>query len=169
MTENVFKALKNRILQLLARISPGAYDLRVVLHRMRGVHIGKNVWLGYDSIIETGYPELVWIGNNVSMGIRVILIAHYPDWEKGESPRVNEPNLKSIVIEDDVYIGPGVIILPSVKIGKGSVITAGSVVTHSIPANVYARGNPAEPVARCGIPYSENVSLKLFVRNLKPL
>lgn len=50
------------------------------------------------------------------------------------------------VIEDDVWIGCNCIILKGVTIGKGSVISAGSVVTKSIPANSIVAGNPAEVV-----------------------
>lgn len=49
-----------------------------------------------------------------------------------------------VVIEDDVWIGSGVIVLPGVTIGKGSVIGVGSIVTKDIPANVIAVGNPLE-------------------------
>jgi acetyltransferase-like isoleucine patch superfamily enzyme len=52
----------------------------------------------------------------------------------------------SIVIEDSVWIGANVIILPGVTIGKGSVIGAGSVVTKDIPPMVVAAGNPARVI-----------------------
>ena len=45
-----------------------------------------------------------------------------------------------IVIEDDVWVGANVVVMPGVTIGKGSVIGAGSVVTKDIPAGVVARG-----------------------------
>jgi len=51
-----------------------------------------------------------------------------------------------IVIEDDVWIGAGSIVLPGVRIGKGSVIVANSVVSASVPPMVVARGNPATVV-----------------------
>ena len=44
---------------------------------------------------------------------------------------------------DNVWLGGGVIVCPGVTIGDNSVIGAGSVVTHSLPANVIAVGNPA--------------------------
>jgi galactoside O-acetyltransferase len=46
------------------------------------------------------------------------------------------------VIEDNVWLGTGVMVNPGVTIGRNSVIGAGSVVTKSIPANVVAAGVP---------------------------
>ena len=49
---------------------------------------------------------------------------------------------RDVYIEENVWIGAGVIIVPGVRIGKNSVIGAGSVVTKDIPENVVAVGNP---------------------------
>ena len=51
-----------------------------------------------------------------------------------------------ITIEDGVWLGGGVIVLPGVRIGRNSVIGAGSVVTRSIPENCVAVGNPCRPI-----------------------
>lgn len=51
-----------------------------------------------------------------------------------------------ITIEDNVWIGGGVQIMPGVTIGKNSVIGAGSVVTKSVPADCVAAGNPARVI-----------------------
>jgi acetyltransferase-like isoleucine patch superfamily enzyme len=53
---------------------------------------------------------------------------------------------KPVVIEDCVWIGANTIILPGVRIGKGSIIAAGSVVTKSVPSMVIAGGNPAKVI-----------------------
>ena len=53
---------------------------------------------------------------------------------------------KPVVIEDDVWIGIGAIILKGVHIGKGARIGAGAVVTSDVPADVEVFGNPARPV-----------------------
>ena len=68
--QELLPGLKNRILHLVARIAPGAKTWRVKLHRWRGVNIGKDVWIGYDTIIETGCPHLVTIGDHVRIGIK---------------------------------------------------------------------------------------------------
>jgi len=53
-----------------------------------------------------------------------------------------------VVIEDNVWIGMNAIVLKGVRIGRNSVIAAGSIVTHSIPENCVAGGNPARLLRR---------------------
>ncbi len=74
-----------------------------------------------------------------------------------------------MVIEEDASIGPGAIIMPNVTIGRGSVVTAGSVVTKSVPAMMLVQGNPAVPIARVGVPLKMNISLREFSKKLRPL
>jgi serine acetyltransferase len=147
---------KNRVLQLLSRLLPGAMSLRVWLNRWRGVNIGNDVWIGYDVIIETSSPQLVTIGDGVSIGMRVTIIAHFHEQQ-------------GVTIEKDAFIGPAAVILPGVRIGQGAMVTAGSVVTHSVSPMTVVQGNPAKPVAKCLVPLKMNISLKEFTRNLKPL
>lgn len=52
----------------------------------------------------------------------------------------------AIIVEDEVWIGYGAIILSGLTIGKGSIIAAGSVVTHDIPPYAIAAGNPAKVI-----------------------
>ena len=169
MVEKKINGIKIRLLQLIARNFPGATTLRVTFNRWRGVKIGTGVWIGYDSIIDTAYPELISIGNDVSIGIRCTIIDHYWYWEQGKTPKVKQKDLISVRIEDKAYIGPGVIILPNVTIGYGAVVAAGSVVSKSIPPMTFARGNPAIPIATCGVTLSNGITLKEFLRKLKPL
>jgi len=154
--ENALRGLTNRILQHLARILPGARTLRVALHRARGVKIGRNVWIGYDVILDTSRPYLITIEDGSSIGMRATIIAHFRESH-------------GVKIEQDAFVGPGVIILPNVVVGQGAVVTAGSVVTQSVPPMTVVQGNPAVPVARCGVPLGPAVSLKEFSRRLKPL
>jgi acetyltransferase-like isoleucine patch superfamily enzyme len=167
MKENFILGFKNRFLQYVARFMPGATSMRVWLHRLRGVQIGCNTFIGTDVLIETAHPDRVAIGSNVIVGIRTILIAHFEAQlnHHGQQRRM-EP---SIFIEDEVFIGPGVIILPNVRIGRGAVVAAGSVVTHSVPARTMVQGNPAKPVARCDTPLNRDTSIWQFYRNLKKI
>jgi acetyltransferase-like isoleucine patch superfamily enzyme len=153
---NLLRGLRNRTLQLFARNVPGATNLRVWLNRWRGVKIGSNVWIGYDAIIETESPELVTIEDGASLGIRCTIIAHMRERH-------------GVVIGADAQIGPGTLVLAGVTIGAGTVVAAGSVVTQSLPPMVLAQGNPAKPVARIGLPLRMDVTLKQFMKHLKPL
>ena len=156
MSERVLRGLKNRILQFLARNSPGATTTRVRLNRWRGVNIGKDVWIGYDAIIETSCPHLVTIRDRAAIGIRVTIIAHNREQ-------------RGVIIEEDVSLGPGVIVLPNVTIGRGAIVTAGSVVTKSVPPKTLMQGNPARPVATVDIPFGLNVSVKELAKTLRPI
>src|SRR5881396_4149100 len=92
--EKVLPGLKNRILQLLARAAPGATTTRVRLNRWRGVNIGKDVWIGYDAIIETSCPHLVTIRDRAAIGIRATIIAHNREQQ-------------GVMIEEDAVLGVG--------------------------------------------------------------
>jgi heptaprenylglycerol acetyltransferase len=153
--ETLIRGSINRLLQLLARILPGG--IRIVLHRARGVHIGKNVFISEDVILETGVPHLITIEDRATIGIRVTVIAHMREQNEG------------VRIERDAFVGPGAIILPNVIVGYGAVVTAGSVVTRSVPPMTIVQGNPAVPIARCGVPLTPETTIKEFSRKLKPL
>jgi acyl-CoA synthetase (AMP-forming)/AMP-acid ligase II/acetyltransferase-like isoleucine patch superfamily enzyme/acyl carrier protein len=165
VSDSPLRGLRNRVLQALALYAPGYKTTRVWLHRWRGIAIGRNVSIGLSALLETAYPELVSIGDNVTIGMRAIVIAHLRDRTRG-SRADREPTVR---IEDDAYIGPGVIILPNVTIGRGAVVSAGSVVSKSVPPWTLVRGNPAEPIASCGVSLAGGVAYEQFVRSLRPL
>jgi acyl-CoA synthetase (AMP-forming)/AMP-acid ligase II/acetyltransferase-like isoleucine patch superfamily enzyme/acyl carrier protein len=163
--DSFFRGIKNRLFQILALYAPGFKTTRVWLHRMRGVAIGRNVSIGTGALIETAYPRLVSLGNNVSIGMRAIIIGHLRDL----TAQARTGREHTVRIEDDVYVGPGVIILPNVIIGKGSVISAGSVVSRSVPPQTLVQGNPAVPIAHCGVSLGGGVSYEQFLRHLTPI
>ena len=150
------KQAKVRILQLLAFHVPGAKSLRVRLHRWRGVTIGQDVWIGYQVLLDTSHPHLIAVRNDVTISIRAMLITHFRGPE-------------GITIEDDAFIGPGAIILPNVKIGRGAIVTAGSVVSTSVAPMTVVQGNPARPIATCGVSLGEKTSMEQFLNALRPL
>src|SRR5579862_7616162 len=156
MPESTLSAIKNRLLQSLAMVIPGGGRMRVTLHRLRGVKIGEDVWIGYQALIETACPDKVTIGDRVVIGIRSTILAHFQD-------------LTGVRIESDVYIGAGAMILPGVTVGAGAVISAGSVVTTSVPPMTMVQGNPAKRVAKFGIPLGLHTSRMAFIKNLETL
>jgi len=101
--------------------------------------VGSHVYMNFNLTVIDDYK--VTIGNHVMFGPNVtIAVTNHP-----LHPDVRRDGgmfTLPVVIEDDVWIGSGAIIVPGVTIGRGSVIGAGSVVTKDIPANVIAVGNP---------------------------
>jgi acetyltransferase-like isoleucine patch superfamily enzyme len=170
MTRHFLTGARNRALQVLALYSPGGDTLRVALHRRRGVKIGRGTWIGFDTLIEPSYPHRVVIGDRVAIGIRVLILAHFAHQGRNRESTSGEIDERiSVRIEDDAFIGPGAIILPNVTIGRGAVITAGSVVTRSVAPLTMVQGNPAQPIARCGVPLGIDTPIKEFYRRLTPI
>lgn len=162
--------VKNRVLQLAALYSPGGDTIRPMLHRRRGVRIGRRTWVGFDTLIEPSYPHRVEIGDRVAIGIRVLILAHFAHLGRNRESASGELDDRvSVRIEDDVFIGPGAIIMPNVTIGHGAVVTSGSVVTRSVAPLTMVQGNPAQPIARCGVPLGLDTPVKEFYRRLTPI
>ena len=106
---------------------------------------GKNLFIGYGTYINFNLTLVddgkITIGNNVLIGPNVsINTVNHPI--SVSLRKKNYLYTREVKISDYVWIGSNVIILPGVTIGENSVIGAGSVVTHDIPSNVVAVGNP---------------------------
>ena len=122
---------------------------------------GKNIFIGNDVIININCTFIdnrpIHIGNQVLIASNVqIYTSSHPvlpqdrlvaDW-KEKKTTFFRTFAKPVTIEDGVWIGGGVILLPGVTIGKNSVIGAGSVVTRSIPERSVAVGNPCRVIRR---------------------
>jgi maltose O-acetyltransferase len=107
------------------------------------ISLGDNVFMNFNCVVLDVVP--VTIGNRVQMAAAVQLLAadHPLDAaERAAGPEFGRP----IAIEDDAWLGGGVIVCPGVTIGRGSVIGAGSVVTRDIPPGVVAVGNPCRVI-----------------------
>lgn len=160
--ESTGAGARRRLLAILALYGPGAETFRVRLHRRRGVRIGNDCFIGTDVILETAFPHLIEIGDRVDIGMRTTMIAH----QQGEVADESKPSVR---IGDDVFIGPGSMILPHVTIGDGAVVAAGSIVTTSVPPLMMVRGNPAAPVATCAVPLGRSTPLREFYRGMRPV
>lgn len=123
--------------------------MRSQLQRMRGVTIGKGSKIGYGVYIEDRSPDHVHIGENVWVTAKCIILSHKLDYNI-YSDYFSDDKMNSVFItgetriEDFVYIGVGTIIMPGVKIGKGAVVGAGSVVTKDVQPYTVVAGNPAK-------------------------
>ena len=109
------------------------------------VVIGNNVQFGPNCEITTSthFGSNILIAGKVSIVGRKNHTYDNPGKTIWESPRGNDD---LTIIEDDIWIGAGSIIMSGVCIGRGSIVAAGSVVTNSIPSCEIWGGNPAHKI-----------------------
>jgi maltose O-acetyltransferase len=107
------------------------------------IEIGSNVWVNYGALISA--RKRIVIGDNVLIG-NLSIIADSPFPSCFDEDRGRDSDAKPIEICDDVWLASRVTVLPGARIGRGSVIAAGSIVAGDIPPAVIAFGNPARPV-----------------------
>ena len=105
-----------------------------------GIKIGEDTIIGDHAFLDGRAP--LSIGNHVDIASSVMIYNSEHDLEKEDFSARVEP----VEILDYVFIGPRVIILPGVKVGKGAVIAAGAVVTKDIPDFTIVGGVPAKEI-----------------------
>lgn len=120
-----------------------------------GKHVNIEKGAAFPSSVELGdYSGIgiraqingkVIIGNDVMMGPDVCIYVRNHEHSRIDIPmdRQGFTAEKPVVIEDDVWIGARVIILPGVHIGTGAILAAGAVVTKNVPDYAVVGGNPA--------------------------
>ena len=158
----MFKLLKKIRFFLLIKIKWKKYSFGknayigrfVYLWAKHNITIGDNFYIGKFSQIECDAE----IGNNVIIANHVGLVGRYDHHYQqigvptrlSSQIRDNDYNWKGlnekIIIEDDVWVGYGTIILSGVKIGQGSIIAAGSVVTSDVQSFSIYGGVPAKKI-----------------------
>lgn len=100
--------------------------------------------------------EKVLIGNNVLLASKIYIsdcshgsyAGDENDSNPESAPLKRTMFSKPVIIEDNVWLGEFVSVLPGVTIGNGSIIGANSVVSKNIPANTIAVGSPAKPIKK---------------------
>lgn len=111
------------------------------------VTIGDHVSINRNTIITA--KAHIHIGDNVSIGPNVIINSGNHNFEKTDIPINRQGHTVSpIIIEDDVWIGGGAIILAGVTIGKGCVVAAGAVVTKDVEPFSVVGGVPAKLIKK---------------------
>ncbi len=119
------------------------------------ISIGKGVYIGKDVLIECNAE----IGDYVLIANRVALVGRrdhdfravgfpvrFSPWVGNSFPS-SPYREEKVVIESDVWLGYGVIVLSGVSIGRGAIIAAGAVITRDVGAYEIVAGNPAKKVS----------------------
>ena len=139
------KEYRNEILKELLGSTGNKITIEPPFHCDYGsnIYIGERFYANFDCIILD--VAEVYIGKNCLFGPRVCV------YTPGHSIDAEERNSgiefgKAVTIGDNVWIGGSAVINPGVTIGNNVVIGSGSVVTHDIPDNVVAAGNPCRVI-----------------------
>ena len=120
------------------------------------LEIGDHSYLGHEVCIETNCR----IGRHVLLANRVALVGrrdhdfrtlgvpvrfgHWVGSTKSPSPFRHD----AVVIDDDVWIGFGAVVLSGVHVGRGAIVAAGSVVKNDVAPYTVVGGNPAVPIGQ---------------------
>lgn len=112
------------------------------ISRKNAISIGRNFFMGHQCHLAAD----AHIGDNVMFASCVALVGGDHKFDNIEGPMrfSGRDTFKQIVIEENVWIGHGAIIMHGVRIASGAVIAAGAVVTKDVPANAIVGGNPAK-------------------------
>jgi acetyltransferase-like isoleucine patch superfamily enzyme len=122
-----------------------SYKARVGLHKLRGVNIGKDVYIGADVMIDRVFPDQIHIGDHSSVGDYSVITAHANIPMNTPVKKIYPRKISPVRIGKGVWMMPHVIIIPGVTIGDYAVIATGAVILNDIPPMVMAAGMPAIP------------------------
>ncbi|MEI6861852.1 MAG: WcaF family extracellular polysaccharide biosynthesis acetyltransferase [Verrucomicrobiota bacterium] len=114
---------------------------RINIHLPWKLSVGDHAWIGEEVFILNFEP--VTIGAHACISQRAFLCTGNHDFRDVTMPYRNRP----IVIGDGTWIGAQVLVAPGVTVGDEAVVTAGSVVTRSLPPAMVCTGHPCVPVA----------------------
>src|SRR6185312_3591798 len=150
----------NRFLHLLCRFGPGGTTLRPLFHRMRGVKVGENVWIGDEVYLDNEFPECIELENGAMIELRATILAHTHGAGK-------------VVVGKNAFIGAGSVVVTSgnrtLVIGEGSVIMASSLVTGSVAPYTLYGSDASKPLARITKPFTASTTYEEFMTTLLPL
>ncbi|HOG45113.1 MAG TPA: acyltransferase [Anaerolineae bacterium] len=113
----------------------------VVVYDPQSLRLGDCVDIGEFVVLRAS--------GGLTIGSRVLIAAHAVLTTRGHPktlPRYGQIEDAPLLVEDDVWIGAGAIVLPGVSVGRGAIVAAGAVVTHSVPPFCIVAGVPARPV-----------------------
>ena len=115
------------------------------MHRRRGVHIGKNVYLGMFCFLDNLHPEYIYIEDNASINAGTMILTHFNPMKR-YAP-IFQAKMSPVLIKEGAIIAVRSVIMPGVCVGKNAVVSAGSVVEHDVPDYTIVQGVPAKQLA----------------------
>jgi acetyltransferase-like isoleucine patch superfamily enzyme len=145
-----------KLFRIFRRIQ-GWYYKRIVIHTVKEYHeplkvnfktsLNRNTYLGknvnFNGMKIRGKGE-VRIGDNFHSGPECIILTQIHNYEGTAIPYDNTYIKRKVIIEDNVWFGVRVLVLPGVTIGEGAIIQAGTVVVKDVPPLAIVGGHPGK-------------------------
>ena len=138
------RKIRNTAYMLMAYACPNN-KMRQWMHRRRGVHIGKNVYLGMFCFLDNLHPEYIYIEDNASINAGTMILTHFNPMKR-YAP-IFQAKMAPVLIKEGAIIAVRSILMPGVCVGKNAVVSAGSVVEHDVPDYTIVQGVPAKQLA----------------------
>ena len=132
----------SKLFRKFATVVVGYGSPDVDYFRSVGMSIGANVDI-CGGTIDQLFPELITIGNNVTL-TGVTLLIHDASMKK----ELGYTRFGKVTIGNNVFVGRETLILPGVTIGSNVVVGGGSVITRDIPDNSVAVGTPCRVIGK---------------------
>ncbi len=148
----VFGAFGRRVLHTVARYAPLAPSWRASLHRLRGVEVGRRVFIGTEVFIDDAVPSSVTLEDDVTVIAQTTILGHtyYPPHFYGLLGDEEGRRELRTVIRRGAYLGLRSTVLAGVTVGEYAIVGAGSLVTADVPPYTMVVGVPARVVKEFG-------------------
>lgn len=137
-----------------------------------GIEIGQQCYIGREVVIETNAvigdfaliaSRVAFVGRRDHETTRLGVPMRFGRWVAGHDvdPHVRQAG---VVVEDDVWIGFGAVVLSGVRVGRGAIVAAGAVVHCDVEPYLVVAGNPAREVSRRFTDLTQRVTHEQLIR-----
>lgn len=133
----------SKVLNVLVPDPNSKVEFGVYISNASNLKLGKNVRINENVFIQSAI-----IGDNVMIAPNVAILSSTHRYENLDIPMVEQEDIigEAPILENDVWIGRNVVILPGIKIGTGAIVGACSLVTKDVPAFAIVGGVPAKVI-----------------------
>lgn len=168
MSKSRFQRLLEKVIKILLNIVKifSRSKFQIIFYKYLkyiGINLkGKPQYISSDVFLDEVDYSLITFNNNIVISREVTILVH--DYSISRAIVAIEGNIekekyiaKEVYIDENSFIGAKSILLPGTKIGKNTIIGAGSVVKGEIPDNVVAAGNPCKIICSIEDYYTKQI------------